>query len=107
MAQRVAFNGTESPIVIDDEGHAIPGLDRGPVDTTSEYVKQAVKLGWLVLMPREDFDVSGSADEVLKRVGKDPEKARDAITAENAQPEPRTTLIEKLGRVAATDKENV
>lgn len=49
MAKRVAFNPTESPVVIDDKGHSIAGLDRGEVDSTSDVVKQAIDGGRLVL----------------------------------------------------------
>jgi len=48
MVKKVAFNGTESPVVIDDEGHVLPGLERGEVDTTSDAVKQAIATGQLV-----------------------------------------------------------
>lgn len=48
MAKKVAFNGTEVPVVIDDEGRTIPGLDRAEVDTTNDFVKQAIEAGRLV-----------------------------------------------------------
>ena len=104
MVQRVAFNTTESPVVIDDEGHAIPGLERAEVDSASAVVKQALSAGRLVWVESgEDFDLSGSAEDVLNRVGNDPDKARAALKAENASESPRTSLLTKLGRVAAQD----
>lgn len=48
MAKRTAFNGTQSPVVIDDEGRTIPGLQRGEVDSTADLVKQAIDAGRLV-----------------------------------------------------------
>jgi len=48
MVKKVAFNGTESPVVIDDEGHSLAGLERGEVDTTSDAVKGAIATGQLV-----------------------------------------------------------
>lgn len=109
MAQRVAFNPTESPVVIDDHGRTVAGLDRAEVDSTSPVIKQAIDTGRLVYVddgkPADDFDVSGSAPDVLKRVGDDPEKAQAALEAENASEEPRTTLLTQLGRIAARDND--
>lgn len=109
MAQRVAFNTTDSPVVYDDDGHSVPGLDRTEVDSTSPVVKQAIKTGRLVYVDdgnrADDFDVSGSARAVLDRVGDDPEKAQAAIEAENATESPRPTLLTQLGRIAQADDE--
>lgn len=105
MAQRVAFNPTESPVVYDDDGHSVAGLERVEVDSTSSVVKQAIEAGRLLYVDDgsrgDDFDVSGSARAVLDRVGDDPEKAQAAIAAENGSENPRPTLLTQLGRIAA------
>jgi hypothetical protein len=100
MTQRVAFNPTESPVIVDDDGHSIPGLDRGEVDTTSPYVQQAVDIGRLVWVEAPGgFDVNRGIDPILADVGQDPDKARQALRAENATAEPRPSLISKLRKV--------
>ena len=48
MAKKIAFNGIESPVVIDDEGRSIPGMGRAEVDSTNDLVKQAIEAGRLV-----------------------------------------------------------
>jgi hypothetical protein len=48
MANRVACNPTEVPVVIDEQGHAIAGLARREVDPDSDIVKQALETGQLV-----------------------------------------------------------
>ena len=52
-----------------------------------------------------DFDVSGSVDEVLSRVGDDPAAARAALAAETGAGTPRKTLIERLQSLADSDEE--
>lgn len=104
MTQRVAFNPTETPVVVDDEGHTIAGLDWRDVDTNSPQVKDAVESGRLVWPELPQFDVSGSAQDVLDRVGDDPVKAQAAIVAEQAQDKPRSTLLADLQKI--TEKGN-
>lgn len=51
--------------------------------------------------------VDGSVDEILAAVGEDPEKARDALLAEQARSKPRKSLVTALVRIAEPDtKEN-
>lgn len=45
---RTAFNTTESPVVIDDDGRSLAGMSRGDVDTDSPAVQLAVQTGQLV-----------------------------------------------------------
>lgn len=50
MPQRTAFNPTEGPVVIDDEGRTLPGLTHGPVDPSCDAVTEALAGGRLVLV---------------------------------------------------------
>lgn len=45
---KTAFNGSDSPVVVDDEGHQIGGGEWGTADSTHDGVKAAVDLGTLV-----------------------------------------------------------
>lgn len=44
-----AYNPTAQPVVIDDDGHTLPGRTHGDVDTTDDRVLTAVATGRLVL----------------------------------------------------------
>lgn len=46
--QKVAYNSSDSPIVISDEGHVLGGREWGPVETTEESVKAAVDAKTLI-----------------------------------------------------------
>lgn len=44
-----AYNPTAQPVVIDDDGHTLPGRTHGDVDTADDRVLTAVATGRLVL----------------------------------------------------------
>jgi hypothetical protein len=50
---RSAFNPTDGPVVIDDEGHVLPGLEHGDVDSDAAEVQAAVEQGRLILADDE------------------------------------------------------
>jgi hypothetical protein len=51
---RSAYNTTDSPVVIDDEGHTLGGREHGVVDVNDPHVVVALERGALLL--REDLD---------------------------------------------------
>lgn len=53
-----AYNRTESPIVVDEDGRTLGGGEWGTVDTTGELVKAAQAAGWVVVFP----DLEATAD---------------------------------------------
>lgn len=67
MVYKTAFNTTDSPVVIDDEGHVLGGNEWGTVETTDDAVKAALDSGDLVLV-----DATSDAPDLDNR-------ARDAI----------------------------
>ena len=60
---------------------------------------------WKAVDATDEFDVSGTAADVLERVGDDPAAARAALAAEAASESPRKTLIERLQSLADSDEE--
>jgi hypothetical protein len=50
---RSAFNPTDTPVVIDDEGRVLPGLEHGDVDPDAPEVEAAVEQGRLILADDE------------------------------------------------------
>jgi hypothetical protein len=49
MTYKLAYNPTDSPVVIDTAGRVIGGREWGAVDTTDEVAKTAAEQGQLVL----------------------------------------------------------
>lgn len=58
---RTAYNPTDAPVVIDDEGRTLEGLAWGPVRSTAEEVRGALERGTLVLLDT-DTDTAGELD---------------------------------------------
>jgi hypothetical protein len=46
------------------------------------------------------LDITGSVPDVLAWVGDDPERAQEALAAEQAQDRPRSTLVKQLEKTA-------
>lgn len=55
--------------------------------------------------PLEELDIDGTAADVLAWVGEDPERAAEALAAEQAKDKPRSTLVKQLEKLAADDGE--
>ena len=55
--------------------------------------------------PPAELDIDGTAADVLAWVGEDPERARQALAAEQAKDKPRSTLVKQLEKLAAADGE--
>lgn len=92
----VALRGDEIEVSAED-------FERGDKHDAFAAKGEAVEPVAAALVPTEpvsDFDVTGTADEVLERVGDDPAKAQAALDAENASDKPRKTLVEKLSTIA-------
>lgn len=57
---RTAYNTTESPVVVSDDGRVIGGLDWGTVETTDEYARQALAANLLTVQDEPDEDQKAS-----------------------------------------------
>jgi hypothetical protein len=81
------FQVVSTPVVIpeDERCEACGGTGRKSESTDS---------------PSDDGVPDGSADDVVKWVGEDRERAGRALAAEQARPTPRSTLVEKLERLS-------
>lgn len=55
--------------------------------------------------PPEELDIEATAADVLIWVGDDPERAGEALEAEQAKDKPRSTLVKQLEKLAAVDPE--
>lgn len=52
-----------------------------------------------------DFDPDGTAADILAWVGEDPDRAAEALEAEQAKGKPRSTLVKALEKLAYADEE--
>lgn len=52
----------------------------------------------------EELNVEGTAAYVLAWVGDDPERAADALAAEQARDKPRSTLVKQLQKLVGSDE---
>lgn len=52
-----------------------------------------------------ELDIDANAAEVLVWVGEDPERAAEALAAEQAKDKPRSTLVKQLEKLADTSGE--
>jgi hypothetical protein len=50
-----------------------------------------------------ELDIDAKADDVLAWVGDDPERAEEALEAEQAKDKPRSTLVKQLEKLAEQD----
>ena len=50
--------------------------------------------------PPAELDIDAKADDVLAWVGDDPERAAEALAAEQAKDKPRSTLVKQLEKLA-------
>ncbi|MEV6696230.1 hypothetical protein AB0M68_03580 [Streptomyces sp. NPDC051453] len=50
-----------------------------------------------------ELDIDANAADVLAWVGDDPERAAEALAAEQAKDKPRSTLVKQLEKLAASD----
>ncbi|MBR8638593.1 hypothetical protein KEF29_03085 [Streptomyces tuirus] len=50
--------------------------------------------------PPAELDIEGTAKEVLAWVGDDPDRAAEALEAEQAKDSPRSTLVKTLQKIA-------
>lgn len=65
---RTAYNSTDRPVVIDDEGRIIAGRDYGTVDDSKEEVKEALALDYLILVEvGTGADINPAAAEAARR----------------------------------------
>jgi hypothetical protein len=54
---------------------------------------------------QQDLDIDGTAADVLAWVGEVPDRAEEALAAEQAKDKPRSTLVKQLEKLAAADGE--
>ena len=79
---------TKSPVEpVDDEARAL-------LEPVAEEPKE----------PPAELDIDGTAADVLAWVGEDQERAREALTAEQAKEKPRSTLVKQLEKLAGSDE---
>lgn len=53
----------------------------------------------------DELDIDATAADVLGWVGDDPDRAEEALAAENAKDKPRSTLVKQLERIAGDGEE--
>ncbi|MFE0651052.1 hypothetical protein ACFVZH_20925 [Streptomyces sp. NPDC059534] len=53
----------------------------------------------------DELDIDATAPDVLGWVGDDPNRAEEALAAENAKDKPRSTLVKQLERIAGAGEE--
>jgi hypothetical protein len=51
-----------------------------------------------------ELDIDGTAQAVLAWVGEDPDRAAEALAAEQAKDKPRSTLVKQLEKLADSDE---
>lgn len=54
--------------------------------------------------PPTELDIDATAAEILAWVGDDPERAAEALEAEQAKDKPRSTLVKSLEKLAEPDE---
>ncbi len=54
--------------------------------------------------PPAEMDIDGTAKEVLAWVGDDPDRAAEALAAEQEKESPRSTLVKQLEKLAESDE---
>lgn len=52
--------------------------------------------------PPAELDIDATAADVLRWVGEDPERAAEALEAEQAKDKPRSTLVKQLEKLAGS-----
>jgi hypothetical protein len=84
---------TQSPVEpLDDEAAALLGP---PQEDSGQEPKE----------PPAELDIDGTAADVLAWVGDDPERAEEALEAEQAKDKPRSTLVKQLEKLADSGDE--
>ncbi|MBB4985030.1 hypothetical protein [Streptomyces nymphaeiformis] len=53
----------------------------------------------------DELDIDATAADILSWVGDDPDRAEEALAAENAKDKPRSTLVKQLERLAGGGEE--
>lgn len=83
---------THSPVEpLDDEARAL--LEPTPDESEREPEE-----------PPAELDIDGTAADVLAWVGEDPDRADEALAAEQAKDKPRSTLVKQLEKLAGSDE---
>jgi hypothetical protein len=73
-----------------------------PVDDEARALLEAPQEG---SAPPAELDIDGTAADVLAWVGEDPDRAEEALAAEQAKDKPRSTLVKQLEKLATADSE--
>lgn len=71
----------------------------GSREVAEEQVERYERLGWTAGAEVVPEPVATSRDQILADVGDDPDRAREALAAEQSRPHPRSTLVAALVRV--------
>lgn len=84
---------THSPVEpLDDEARAL-------LEASAEEREQEPEIP---VGPPEELDIDGTAADVLAWVGDAPERAAEALAAEQAKDKPRSTLVKQLEKLAGS-----
>lgn len=75
----------------------------GTREVADGQVDRYERTGWKAGAEVVPVPVASNRDQILADVGDDPEKAREALTAEQSRPHPRSTLVAALVRVIESD----
>jgi hypothetical protein len=88
---RPAFNGTDQPLVIDDDGRTLGGNEWGAVDADTDRVKTHVEAGSLIVVDPESISEAANPDAVAAKAHADranreakPKPPAAKVAADNA-----------------------
>lgn len=87
-----AFNTTDRPVVIDDEGRTLGGQSWGPVLTTADQVKEALAAGALVKVTAD-----ASAEDLSPDAKTAIEATEQLETARKSSPEEIAKVADEVG----------
>lgn len=68
MAYRLAYNTSDSPLLIDDEGHVLGGREWGAVNDKLDQARDAVRAGTLRFVDELGEDADPAATAAMDRV---------------------------------------
>lgn len=97
MTIELAYNSTDVPLVVDDEGRAIGGRSWGVVHTTEALARRSVLAGQLVVLDDADYRDADNPDVVTALQVLDERRQRHAA----AQKLPKAVLVDTVGDAVA------
>ena len=93
MTIELAYNGTQIPLVVDDEGRSIGGASWGVVHTTEALARRVLSSGQLILLDDEDYREVDNPDVREALANLDERRTRWAAAHEL----PKAVLVDVVG----------